>query len=601
MRNPDTSSLRMTLRAWRSVSMLAVRAWPAGAFGRPAVTVVSDVCRGVVPAVALQQVIEATTGGRGGRAGWMAVLVLGALAPSGLDGLWNHLQRGLDLRVTQAVSQTAMGACLAPAGVDHLESVRFADHMETVRAQRHVPALLFDWIVGAASGGLSVLISLVVLAGVDLRLLVPFAVAATAGTLQARSRAQTLVYLEQSLPGQRLATRLAGMATASSTAKEIRIQGLSPWLVERHGELAAEVAKTIARTERGPVLASAFSGGVQGLMLAAGIALLVRLASTGDVSVGELALGIVLLQATLSDAGWLGVIGADLAKNTHAARRFLWLLDYVPEVEAPIDPEPVPARLQTGIALGHASFTYPGTTRPALDDITLSLPAGATVALVGDNGSGKSTLVKLLCRFYDPSSGSVTVDGVDLRRLDLDAWRRATTGAFQDFLRMQVLARESVGVGNLTTMDDDARIRAATIAGGAAPFLDRLPKGYETQLGRQFTGGADLSEGQWQKVALSRGLMRGEPLLVVLDEPTAALDARAEHELFERFAFEAAAARVSGAVTLLVSHRFSTVSMADRIVVLDGGRVLEEGTHDELQAANGRYAELYALQAGAYR
>jgi ABC-type multidrug transport system fused ATPase/permease subunit len=249
----------------------------------------------------------------------------------------------------------------------------------------------------------------------------------------------------------------------------------------------------------------------------------------------------------------------------------------------------------------HVSFAYTGTARLAPDDVRLTLPAGATVALVGENGAGKSTLVKLLCRFYDPTSGAITVDGVDLRELDLQAWRAVTTGAFQDFVRLHVLARESVGTGELHSIEDRARVQAAAAAGASAPFLELLSDGYETPLGRELAGGADLSEGQWQKVALSRGLMRAAPLLVVLDEPTAALDARAEHALFERYAAEAARARRRGAVTLVVSHRFSTVRVADRIVVLESGRVAESGTHAELMVRQGGYAELYTLQADGYR
>ncbi len=261
----------------------------------------------------------------------------------------------------------------------------------------------------------------------------------------------------------------------------------------------------------------------------------------------------------------------------------------------------MPAVLAAGIRLDGVTFRYHGCEQPALDGVSLHLPAGSTVALVGDNGAGKSTLVKLLSRFYDPDEGSITVDGVDLRELDLERWRQATTGAYQDFVHFRFLAREAVGAGRLAEVDDLARVEAAAAAAGAAPFLERLPDGYATQLGRDFEGGADLSEGQWQRVALARALMRREPLLVVLDEPTAALDARAEHALFERYAAEAQATRHRGGVTVLVSHRFSTVRMADLIVVLDAGRVVESGSHHDLMASGRRYAELYGLQADRYQ
>ncbi|MGH9122155.1 MAG: bifunctional diaminohydroxyphosphoribosylaminopyrimidine deaminase/5-amino-6-(5-phosphoribosylamino)uracil reductase RibD [Acidimicrobiales bacterium] len=244
------------------------------------------------------------------------------------------------------------------------------------------------------------------------------------------------------------------------------------------------------------------------------------------------------------------------------------------------EPRPIPAHLADGIRLEAVTFKYQGSERPALDGVSLLLPAGATVALVGDNGAGKSTLVKLLSRFYDPDEGSITIDGVDLRDVDVDAWRATSTGSYQDFVRFKLRAGESVGAGDLPAASDEASVARAAVEGGAASFLEGLPDGYATQLGREFEGGADLSEGQWQKVALSRALMRQAPLLVVLDEPTAALDARAEHELFETYAKKAAAARERGGITVLVSHRFSTVRMADLIVVLDRGRVVEQGTHE---------------------
>ena len=230
------------------------------------------------------------------------------------------------------------------------------------------------------------------------------------------------------------------------------------------------------------------------------------------------------------------------------------------------------------------------------------MPAGTSLAIVGANGAGKTTLVKLLTRCYDPTEGRITVDGVDLRRLDVDEWRARLSAGFQDFVRFELILRESVGVGDLDRIDDPGAVVAALHAGQAADLAPGLPSGLDSQLGKQFAGGSELSEGQWQKVAISRALMEEKPLLLVLDEPTSGLDADAEHALFERYASAAAgAARAVGAVTVLISHRFSTVRLADRIVVLDGGRVVEQGSHAALVAAGGLYSELYGLQARAYR
>jgi ATP-binding cassette subfamily B protein len=237
-----------------------------------------------------------------------------------------------------------------------------------------------------------------------------------------------------------------------------------------------------------------------------------------------------------------------------------------------------------------------------LDHVDLVLEPGTTVAIVGENGAGKTTLVKLLARLYEPTAGRILVDGIDLRSFDVGAWRARVSAGFQDFGRFQFLARESVGIGDLPAADSDARVLAALGRAAAADVPAGLPAGLATQLGREFEGGVDLSLGQWQKVALGRAMMRRQPLLLVLDEPTASLDAPTEHALFERFT-EAArgAAEQSGAVTVLVSHRFSTVRTADLIVVFADGRISERGSHDELMRRGGTYAELYELQAGAYR
>jgi ATP-binding cassette subfamily B protein len=238
--------------------------------------------------------------------------------------------------------------------------------------------------------------------------------------------------------------------------------------------------------------------------------------------------------------------------------------------------------------------------------VNLELPAGMVVAIVGENGAGKTTLVKLVAKLYEPAAGRILVDGADLARMRAEEWRTRLAGAFQDFFRFEFLARHTVGVGDVLRLDDEAAVVTAVGRAGADDVVVHLRSGLDTQLGSTWPRGVEVSFGQWQKLALARGFMRDHPLLLVLDEPTAALDAETEHALFERYA---AAARgrgnsVSGAegrITILVSHRFSTVRMADLIVVLDGARVAEVGTHEDLMARGGQYAELYGIQAAAYR
>jgi ATP-binding cassette subfamily B protein len=247
------------------------------------------------------------------------------------------------------------------------------------------------------------------------------------------------------------------------------------------------------------------------------------------------------------------------------------------------------------------SFSYPGTSRVVLDDVSLTLPAGAVVAIVGENGAGKTTLVKLLAKMYEPSSGTIFVDETPLARVPADQWRTRLAGAFQDFFRFEFSARHSVGLGDVPRMDDEAAVLRAVDRAGASDVVERLPSGLDTQLGPTWPGGVELSFGQWQKLALARGFMRDRPLLLVLDEPTAALDAETEHALFERYAEAARTDSHGGRITILVSHRFSTVRMAQLIVVLDGAKVVEAGSHEELMQKGGQYSQLYGIQAAAYR
>jgi ATP-binding cassette, subfamily B, bacterial len=285
-------------------------------------------------------------------------------------------------------------------------------------------------------------------------------------------------------------------------------------------------------------------------------------------------------------------------------RRFIWLKDYATGAARTVaDPSPVPARLRHGIELRDIRFAYPGTDggQEVLSGLSLRLRPGSVVALVGDNGAGKTTLVKLLCGFYTPDSGRILVDGVDLAAFDPDEWLASGAATFQDFARLEFLARETVGVGDLPRIEDREAVGHALERAGAATLVADLPHQLETQLGARWPDGAELSGGQWQKLALARGLMRTDPLVAIFDEPTAALDAHTEHALFERFAQAARAARRRSTITILVSHRFSTVGMADVIVVLDGGKVREIGSHEELMNANGMYAGLYELQSRGYR
>jgi ATP-binding cassette subfamily B protein len=396
----------------------------------------------------------------------------------------------------------------------------------------------------------------------------------------------------------RLARHLFVTATTAPPGKEVRVAGIADRLVRQRQESWARWHYPIAATR----WTSAWWHSAAWAIFGTGYVGAVVFVSTGpSASPGNvllvLAAGAQLsayVGATVAEIGFLRGIWMD------GSRRLAWLEDYAASLEARTD-APVPDELREGIEFEHVWFRYPGTMQPVLRDVSLTLPAGAVIAIVGENGAGKTTLVKLLSRFYQPTEGRILVDGVDLAAMPADEWRTRLAGAYQDFYRFELRARQAVGVGDVPRLDDGPAVVTAVGRAGADDVVARLGAGLETQLGPAWPGGVDVSFGQWQKLALARGFMRDEPLVLVLDEPTAALDAETEHALFERYAAGARREAVRGRIVVLVSHRFSTVRMADLIVVLDGSRVVEVGSHDELMANGGTYAELYGIQATAYR
>jgi ATP-binding cassette subfamily B protein len=402
---------------------------------------------------------------------------------------------------------------------------------------------------------------------------------------------------ERGAQADRLAKHLFMTATTAPPGKEVRVTGIGERLVkdrrrawERwYGPVAAaRWASAGWHTLAWAIFGGAYVGAIvfvsSRLHASPGVVLLV-LAAGSRLS--------AYIGATVGEIGFLRGIWLD------GSRRLAWLEDYAASLVATAD-QPAPSRLTEGIRLEGVSFAYPGTDRLVLDAVDLALPAGSVVAVVGENGAGKTTLVKLLCKLYEPTAGRILADGAPLARMSADDWRSHLAGAFQDFFRFEFRARHSVGVGDVPRLDDEAAVVAAVGRAGAEDVVARLPAGLETQLGPTWPGGVEVSFGQWQKLALARGFMRTEPLLLVLDEPTAALDAETEHALFERYAAMARGGG-NGRITILVSHRFSTVRMADLIVVLDGSRVAQFGTHDDLMGKAGPYAELYGIQAAAYR
>jgi ATP-binding cassette subfamily B protein len=403
---------------------------------------------------------------------------------------------------------------------------------------------------------------------------------------------------ERGAAANRLARHLFNTATTAAPGKEVRVTRIGDRLIRDRRAAWERWYKPVAAARWSSALWHALAWAIFG---GAYVAAVVFVSSRPGATAGQvllvLAAGARLsayIGATVGEIGFLRGFWLD------GSRRMAWLEDYAASLTEHAD-LPAPARLVDGIRFEHVSFAYPGTGKRVLDDINLELKPGSVVAIVGENGAGKSTLVKLLCRMYQPDAGRILVEGVDLARIPADEWRTRLAGAFQDFFRFEFRTRHTVGVGDVDRLDDEPAVTAAVHRAGAEDVVDKLAAGLETQLGATWPGGVEVSFGQWQKLALARGFMRDHPLLLVLDEPTAALDAETEHALFERYAQAARGSTPDGRITILVSHRFSTVRMADLIVVLDGAHVVEVGSHEALMAKGGPYAELYGIQAAAYR
>ncbi|MCE6996418.1 ABC transporter ATP-binding protein/permease [Saccharothrix sp. S26] len=487
-------------------------------------------------------------------------------------------------------------------GLEHHERPEYADKLQVLRQELHRAAWgSMESLLNSLGLLVAISITAVLLARLNpLLLLLPLA--AVPPLLLGR-RAETIVNAarERSAPPSRHAKHLFGLAASPASAKELRVSGLESEMRSRQRRAWDDASDELWHGERRAVLLRAAGQLLFAVAYVLGTLLVLRDAVAGSRSVGDVLLVLTLASQVNQQVTSAVTALQEMQRTGRVMANLRWIRGLLARQAPPPPDRDVPERLRHGIELRGVSFTYPGTDRPVIADVDLTLPAGGTVAFVGENGAGKTTLVKLLCRFYPATTGVITLDGADLTRFPVDAWRSRIAAGFQDFARFELLARESVGVGELADVGSPDAVRAALHRARAEDVLDRLEDGMETQLGKSYADGAELSGGQWQKLALGRAMMRAEPLLLVLDEPTSALDAQAEHRLFERYAAGAReVGRRTGAITVLVSHRFSTVRMADLIVVVADGRVREHGSHEELMAADGLYAELYAMQAAAY-
>jgi len=395
-------------------------------------------------------------------------------------------------------------------------------------------------------------------------------------------------------PIRRRMVYLTSLVTTDTFAKEVKLFGLGGYFLQRFRLLASSY---YARQRR-LVTARYVVGSLWGLLsILAGSATYLYVAI--QAMAGRLTLGDLTLYTQAASSVQTSIQGllsgfSSMYENNLYLSNLYRLLETPTTIQRPVQPRALPRPVRGEVVFEHVSFAYPGSGKQALTDLSFRIAPGETLAVVGRNGAGKSTLIKLLCRLYDPSGGRILLDGIDIRELDPDELRQTIGAMFQDYVTYQATAAENIGLGDLPGLEDRPKIEQSARKAGAAKLLEELPNGYDTPLGKWFDDGANLSGGEWQKVALGRAFMRDVPILV-LDEPTSALDAQAEYELFARLRQLS-----EGRSALYISHRFSTVRQADRILFLEHGRLVEEGTHAKLMRLNGRYAKLFNMQASAY-
>ena len=396
-------------------------------------------------------------------------------------------------------------------------------------------------------------------------------------------------------PERRQLDYLRMLGASSASAKEVRIFGLGGFLIER----ARDLFDRFYNENRSLAIKRAGTGTLLNILPTAAYysayAYILSRTLAGALTVGDLTF---LAGAFARSRTLMAGIFARFSDVADQAQFLDDLFDFFrtePAIVSRPNALPAPRPIRDGFEFRNVSFAYPGLSKLVLDGVSFRLDAGERIALIGENGAGKTTITKLLARLYDPTAGEILLDGVDLREYDVSQIRGEIGVIFQDYMRYDMAASDNIGLGRVEALSSDERIAEAAMKARADAVIDTLPARYAQMLGRRFEGGVDLSAGQWQKVALARAYMRDAQVLV-LDEPTASLDARAEYEVFQQFT-----ALTRGRMAVLISHRFSTVRMADRILVLEGGRILEQGSHAQLLALGGRYAELFELQAAGYR
>ncbi len=576
------STIGLALLSLVSALLPAAQAW----VGKLIVdTIVNAMQSGVAPQIGLQAVLPLLVVG-------FALVTLGAAVTQG----YTLLQHMLNARLSHTINEAIMLKALA-LDLRYFEESAFYDKLQNARRDADFRALTIVNQLFAIFTGSLMLLSF---AGILLFISPLIAVILFCATLpsfiaQAHYGGLYFRLLTRRAPEFRRMQYIEHLLTVDSTVKEVKIFGLGMPLLQRYQDTFWRFYHEDAALARRRSAISVFWGMFSTASFYGAYAWVVWRTIGGALTLGDLTLYLALFQQ--SQGTFRSVISGmgQLYESGLFMENLFTYLKLQPQMPAAEQPRRLPRPIRQGIEFRGVWFRYPGIARWALEDINLHIAPGEKLALVGANGAGKTTFIKLLARLYDPTKGQILIDGVDLREYDVDDLRQRLSIIFQDFVHYQATARENIGYGQFDALYDDARITSAAGRSGADTVVATLPRGYESMVGRWFAEGYELSGGEWQKMALARALMRDAEVLV-LDEPTAALDAQREYEIFQQFRD-----LTRGKIALLISHRFSTVRMADRIAVLDQRRLVELGTHRDLLVHNGIYARLFRMQAEGYR
>lgn len=521
-----------------------------------------------------------------------ALLLVSTLLSS-FQSLSNNILRSL---LTRHVNTLIIDKSIS-LDLQFYEDPVFYDNMQNARRRADSSALAIVTSISQVAQQLITLISLVVLLVGFSPWLAMVVILAAVPNFLSNSRFAEMAFraLTHRAPEARLLSYIENLLTSNETVKEIKLFGLGESLKQRYEDLFTQFLEEDTSIARRNTYASLAWGMLSNLAYYGSYIWVIVRTITRAITLGDMTMFLSVFRQSQRAVQMLLENFSRLYENNLYLDNLLDFLKIEPALEIPENGKIAPAPILEGVRFENVSFKYPGSEKFVLKNVNLFIKPGESIALVGLNGAGKTTLIKLLTRLYDPTEGRITLDGTDLRDFDLQSLHQRFGVIFQDFVRYQFSVKENIGFGQVEELENQERIEVAADKGGATEVIAELPEGYETVLGRRWNRGHELSGGQWQKIALSRAFMRKAEVLI-LDEPTSALDAEAEYEIFLRFR-----ELMQGRVAVLISHRFSTVRMADRIVVLSEGRIIELGSHEELMARNQSYAHLFNLQAEGYR